>query len=56
MSVEINSWRTRCNNCRTVYGEYWDTEEEARAYDEEGDGLCAECVNGTATHAEGSSR
>lgn len=48
MPVEIKGWHVRCDRCGCCYGEraYFDTEEEAKAYHEEGGGLCADCAEG----------
>jgi len=44
MSVEVKTWQTRCNDCNDVYGDYWDTEAEARAYDNDSGGQCVDCL------------
>ncbi|MCX4468738.1 hypothetical protein OOK41_00130 [Micromonospora sp. NBC_01655] len=43
MPVEIAKWKTVHAICHHVYGDEWDDEEAAQAYDEEGNGLCADC-------------
>lgn len=47
MPVEIKNWQTRCDRCGDVYGNYWDTQEEAQASHDEGGGLCDECAEET---------
>jgi hypothetical protein len=43
MSVEIAKWCTVCNDCGDTYGNEWDDEEEAEAFDEKYAGICDEC-------------